>query len=170
MQNYLLSLLQELDGIQQNRHYHPEGDALFHSLQVFQIALQETHNPVLLMAALFHDIGKAQGSKDHDKTGAAMLDGIVDPEIIWLIEHHLDLLRHPGKIQKYLRNQPEKLHHLQKLRQWDLAGRDPYAEVMTPEQAITILFNTEAQASNYHEEKTATTTHFIDSDSSKVDV
>ena len=140
VQEYLLSLLLDLDGIQQDYRYHPEGDALFHSLQVFQIALQETNNAILITAALFHDIGKVQGSKDHDKIGAAMLEGIFSSEVIWLIEHHLDLLRHPTQTQKHLRHNKQKLNNLQKLRKWDLAGRDPYAEVISPQTAISTLF------------------------------
>lgn len=173
VQDYLLVLLQDLDGIQQGHRYHPEGDALFHSLQVFQIALRETDNPILLAAALFHDIGKSQGNKDHDKIGATMLNDVVNSDIIWLIEHHLDLLRHPTQTQKQLRYQPEKLHNLQRLRKWDLAGRDPYAEVMSPKQAITTIFNlsnSEAIASYNYEEKTAATTHLTHPDSRKINV
>lgn len=139
VQEYLLALLLDLEGIQQDHHYHPEGDALFHSLQVFQHALHDTDDSVLLAAALFHDIGKAQASRDHDKIGAAMLEGIIDLDTIWLIEHHLDLLRHPSQTQKHLRHHKEKLNNLQRLRKWDLAGRDPYADVMLPEEAISKL-------------------------------
>ena len=139
VQQYLLALLLDLDGIQQDYRYHPEGDALFHSLQVFQIALLETNSSILLTAALFHDIGKAQGSKNHEKSGATMLEGIFNSDVIWLIEHHLDLLRHPSQTQKYLRHNNQRLSDLQKLRKWDLAGRDPYAEVMSPKQAVSTL-------------------------------
>lgn len=139
VQNYLLSLLLDLDGVQQDSRFHPEGDALFHSLQVFQIALQQSDNPNLLAAALFHDVGKVNGSKDHDKEGAEMLSGVLNSDITWLVEHHLDLLIHPAKTKKHLRNRKHQLVHLQQLRKWDVLGRDPYAEVMPPEQAISII-------------------------------
>ncbi len=138
VQDYLLALLQDLDGIQQNPQFHPEGDALFHSLQVFQIALQESTDPILLAAALFHDVGKSVNSKNHDKTGADMLRGILDDQVIWLIEHHLDLLKHPGKTRQKLK-QDKRLHDLEKLRKWDLAGRDPFADTLSTEQALSIL-------------------------------
>ena len=97
VQDYLLALLLDLDGVQQNPHFHPEGDALFHSIQVFQIALQQSKNPILLASALFHDVGKSYGNVDHDKTGADLLRGILDDEVVWLIEHHLDLLTNPRR-------------------------------------------------------------------------
>ena len=38
----LLELLMDLDGVQQSRRYHPEGDAIYHSLQVSDLARRET--------------------------------------------------------------------------------------------------------------------------------
>ncbi|MEE9304579.1 MAG: hypothetical protein V3U84_12455 [Thiotrichaceae bacterium] len=43
--------MQQDKDVQQDSRFHPEGDALFHSLQVFQIALQQSDNPNLLAAA-----------------------------------------------------------------------------------------------------------------------
>jgi hypothetical protein len=40
----LLSLLEALDGVAQSPRYHPEGDALFHSLQVFDLARRATRS------------------------------------------------------------------------------------------------------------------------------
>lgn len=151
LQQHLLSLLLDLDGIQQDHRFHPEGDALYHSLQVFQVALQNTDDPILLSAALFHDIGKVYGSKNHDKLGAEMLTGLLNSQITWLIEHHLDLLKNPTRTRKNLRHNRLKLISLQNLRKWDLAGRNPYADVLSPEQAISTLFKTRGIASIYHE-------------------
>ena len=40
--------------------YHPEGDALYHSLQVFDLACEESpYDEDFLLAALLHDVGKA---------------------------------------------------------------------------------------------------------------
>lgn len=142
LQKYLLSLLWDLDGIQQDHRFHPESDALFHSLQVFQTALQQSNNPILLAAALFHDVGKAYGSKDHDRVGAEMLTGVLNKKVVWLVEHHLDLLKNPTQTKNRLRYKKQQLSDLQKLRKWDLAGRNPYAAVMSPEQAISTLLKT----------------------------
>jgi exopolyphosphatase/pppGpp-phosphohydrolase len=96
MHQELLDLLLALDGIRQDPRYHPEGDALFHSLQAFDIARRETADRTLWAAALLHDVGKAVSSPDHDEVGADLLDGLVSPRIVWLVRHHLDLLRVPG--------------------------------------------------------------------------
>lgn len=139
VQDYLLALLLDLDGIPQNPMYHPEGDALFHSLQVFQHALKQSDDPNLLAAALFHDVGKAYGCPNHEILGAEMLSQVLNNEIVWLIEHHLDLLKKPVHTRKRLKHKQQKLNQLQQLRKWDIAGRDPLADVISAEQAISIL-------------------------------
>lgn len=135
---YLKQLLENLDGVQQSLHYHPEGDALYHSLQVFQCALDATQDPILLAAALFHDVGKAIDSPTHHILGAEALSGILDPHIVWLIEHHLDLLRHPERTRGQLKGS-QKLADLESLRKWDLQGRDPKAETMSIDDALAYL-------------------------------
>src|SRR3954468_7146925 len=103
MHQELLDLLLSLDGVRQNPRYHPEGDALFHSLQAFELARRATADTALWAAALLHDVGKAVSSPEHDAIGADLLDGIVAPRIVWLVRHHLDLLRAPGVTKRRLR-------------------------------------------------------------------
>lgn len=138
MNDELLDLLQALDGVPQDPRYHPEGDALFHSLQVFAHARRETDDPVLIGAALLHDVGKALRGPDHDAEGADLLEGLVHPRIVWLVRHHLDLLRAPGVTRRRLRD-TDRLGALERLRRWDLAGRSPRAVVPSPEEAISYL-------------------------------
>jgi hypothetical protein len=133
-----LDLLASLDGIRQDPKYHPEGDALFHSLQSFGLARKESTDPVLWAAALLHDVGKALGSPDHDVTGSDLLDGLVAPRIVWLVAHHLDLLRAPALTRRRLRG-TSILTDLEHLRRWDVGGRDPHAIVMAPEEAMNVL-------------------------------
>ena len=139
MKDYLLDLLLDLEGIEQNPHYHPEGDALYHSLQVFQLAHQQSDSPIMWAAALFHDVGKASGTKDHDVIGAEMLQGVLNDQVVWLVEHHLDLLIAPAKTRRKLNKKPTLLKQLEQLRYWDLSGRDPTAEMISPQEAIASL-------------------------------
>jgi HD superfamily phosphodiesterase len=138
MHEELLTLLLALDGVRQNLHHHPESDALFHSLQTFHAALRDTRDPTLLAAALLHDVGKSMAGPDHAIDGADLLDGLVAPRVVWLVRHHLDLLRTPQRTRRRLRNTPA-LARLERLRRYDLAGRDPAATVMLPEEAMDIL-------------------------------
>jgi ribosomal protein L32 len=140
MEEELLSMLLALDGVAQDPRWHPEGDALFHSLQVFQHAHRESDDPLLWAAALFHDVGKAQRDLPHDQAGAWLLDGLLCPRIVWLVAHHLDLMRRPSVTKRRYRR-TSLLVQLQQLRRWDVAGRQRLAHVMTPEQAIEIVFD-----------------------------
>jgi len=140
MRDELLALLLALDGVPQSPRYHPEGDALFHSLQVFDLARRDTDDPALWAAALLHDVGKAEGGGSHDETGAEMLEGLVCQRIIWLVSHHLDLLRDPRLTRRRYRGTRE-LDDLTHLRRWDLGGRRPDALVLSPEMAVDILLD-----------------------------
>ncbi len=84
------ALLLPLEEVQQNRRYHPEGDALYHSLQVFQLACEElAFDEEFLLAALLHDVGKAIDRSDHVNAGLEALEGFITPRTAWLIEHHM---------------------------------------------------------------------------------
>jgi len=139
MRNYLLSLLEELQYVEQSPRFHPEGDALYHSIQVYQSAMLETSDPELLAAALLHDVGKAIDYPQHDQAGADAIEGLLSPRITWLVRHHLDLLIRPQKTRRFLSG-TKQLAELEKLRRWDLAGRQLDACVMSPQQAIDKLF------------------------------
>ena len=140
MYSDLLELLVALDGVRQDPRWHPEGDALYHSLQAFDLARRETNDRGLWAAALLHDVGKALSSPDHDEVGADLLEGLVSPRVVWLVRHHLDLLRIPGPTKRRLRGTPA-LADLQRLRRWDVGGRSPTASVITPDAALTILLD-----------------------------
>lgn len=140
MYDKLFALLSALDGVQQDLKYHPEGDALFHSLQVFEIARKNKCDAELLMAALVHDVGKAIDSADHAEIGANLLDGLASQRVIFLVKHHLDLLRTPKSTRSRLRG-TQLLADLEALRQYDLAGRNPRAWVPTLEDALSSLMN-----------------------------
>lgn len=138
MRDDLLDLLHALDGVPQDPRYHPEGDALYHSLQVFQLSLAESDDPCHQAAALLHDVGKALRGPAHDADGADLLEGLVAPRVVWLVRHHLDLLRAPAQTRRRYRNSP-LLRDLERLRRWDLAGRSPRASVCAPLDAVNHL-------------------------------
>ena len=80
-------LLQPLEGVKQSPRYHPEGDALYHSLQVFELArIERGYDEEFLLAALLHDVGKAIDPRDHVVAGLQSLEGMITPRTATLIE------------------------------------------------------------------------------------
>ncbi len=126
---YRMRLL-PLEAIKQNPKFHPEGDALYHSLQVFQLAREaRPYDEEFLLAALLHDVGKAIDPQDHAEVGAEAVRGAVTERTLWLIGHHMDLLpaRERGLSARLRREleASEYLEDLKMLRELDDAGRIP---------------------------------------------
>jgi hypothetical protein len=145
MTDDLFSLLVDLDGVEQSRRYHPEGDALFHSLQAFELAQRASDDRVLWAAALFHDVGKAIDGPLHDEVGADLLEGLICPRVVWLVRHHLDLLKDPRRTRRR-HHGTSRLKDLESLRRFDLGGRDPKARVLSAESAFDLLFEGEGRS------------------------
>ena len=114
--------LDPLEAVKQNPKTHPEGDALYHSLQVFEIARDaRPYDEEFLLAALLHDVGKAIEPGDHIKAAIEALRGSVTDRTLWLIEHHHDLDENP---RARLPTEPtEFFDDLQLLHECDLGGR-----------------------------------------------
>lgn len=84
------ALLLPLENVKQSRKYHPEGDALYHSLQVFDLARDELpYDEEFLLAALLHDVGKAIDPEQHTAATLEALEGFITARTAWLIEHHM---------------------------------------------------------------------------------
>src|SRR5947209_7472309 len=122
-----------LEAVKQNPRYHPEGDALYHSLQVFERARDaRPYDEEFLLAALLHDVGKAIDPHDHVAAGVEALRGAVTARTLALIEHHMDLLaarEKPGSPPPVA--DPDVLEDLHLLRDLDDAGRVAGASVGT---------------------------------------
>jgi len=84
------ALLLPLENVKQSPKYHPEGDVLYHSLQVFDLARDELpYDEEFLLAALLHDVGKGIDKADHIAAALDALDGFITERTGWLIEHHM---------------------------------------------------------------------------------
>lgn len=82
-------LLAPLETVKQHPDWHPEGDALYHSLQVFTLARDALpYDEEFQLAALLHDVGKAIDPRDHVAAALDALSGSVTERTAWLIEHH----------------------------------------------------------------------------------
>ena len=147
---YRLRLL-PLEGVKQNPKTHPEGDALFHSLQVFERAREvRPYDEEFLLAALLHDVGKGIGTSNHVGTGVEALRGAVTERTLWLIEHHMDL--HPSREKELplkARREMETSEYyedLKLLREVDDAGRVPGIPVCSVEEALAYLQGLEEES------------------------
>jgi HD domain len=138
------SLLLPLENVKQPLKYHPEGDALYHSLQVFDHARDAlSYDEEFLTAALLHDIGKAIDSDNHEAAALEALDGFITERTAWLIEHHM--LAHQlaeGALGARARRRLEHSEHyddLVLLGECDRAGRQAGVEAPELEEAIEYL-------------------------------
>src|SRR5437764_7179817 len=85
-------LLEPLEGVKQSAKYHPEGDALYHSLQVFELAREERpYDEEFLLAALLHDVGKGLDRSNHVAAGLEALEGLLTERTRFFIEHHMEV-------------------------------------------------------------------------------
>ena len=137
-------LLEPLADVRQSAQYHPEGDALYHSLQVFELARDAVPwDEEFLLAALLHDVGKAIDPHDHVAAGLAALEGSITERTEFLIAHHMDAhamddgtLGHRAKERLRASEHFEDLMLLQEL---DRAGRRTGVQVCTVAEALDYL-------------------------------
>jgi hypothetical protein len=137
-------LLSALDGVKQNPAYHPEGDALYHSLQVFELARhQRPWDEEFLTAALLHDVGKGIDPHDHVTAGVAALEGAITARTEFLITHHMDALAyHNGTLghrAKIRLRESEDFDDLMLLRELDTAGRKRGVPVCEIAEALRFI-------------------------------
>jgi hypothetical protein len=143
--------LEPLESVKQNPRYHPEGDALYHSLQVFELARDaRPYDEEFLLAALLHDVGKAIEPHDHVRAGVESLRGAVTERTLWLIEHHMDLpaMRERGPSSRVRRELEgsEFYEDLKLLREVDDAGRVPGQPVEPLDQALGYIRGLESES------------------------
>jgi hypothetical protein len=137
-------LLAPLENVQGPAAYHPEGDVLYHSLQVFELARdRRPYDEEFLLAALLHDIGKGLDRSNHVEAGLQALDGLITERTHFLIEHHMHAHDYrDGKLGARLRRELEAspdFEELMLLHECDVGGRVPGAAVGTLDEALDYL-------------------------------
>ena len=137
-------LLLPLETVKQSPKWHPEGDVLYHLLQVFELAREERPwDEEFLLAALLHDVGKGIDRTDHVAAGLQALDGLLTPRTAWLIENHMLAQEYKagtlGHRQKLRLEAADDFDDLMLLRELDDRGRVRGARVGTVDEALDYL-------------------------------
>ena len=137
-------LLLPLENVKGHAAYHPEGDVLYHSLQVFEQARERRpYDEEFLLAALLHDVGKGLDRANHVEAALQALDGLITERTRFLIEHHMHAHDYrSGKLGARLRRELEAspdFEDLLLLRECDDAGREPGTPVGTVDEALDYL-------------------------------
>jgi hypothetical protein len=133
-----------LESVRQSPEHHPEGDALFHTLQVFELARDaRPYDEEFLLAALLHDIGKGIDPGDHVAAGLQALDGLITDRTRFLIEHHMHAHDYrtgtlPPKQRRRLK-ESEDFDEVLLLAELDQAGRQTGVTVGTVDEALDYL-------------------------------
>jgi len=82
------SLLEPLDRVRLNRREHPEGDLLYHSLQVFHLARDgRPWDEEFVTAALLHDVGHGIDPFDPLPATVRAIEDLVSERTLWLVEN-----------------------------------------------------------------------------------
>lgn len=131
-------LLARLDGVRLDTEHHPEGDALYHTLQVFELGRDaRPWDEEFLLACLLHDVGLAIEPRHRTAAAVEALAGLVTDRTLELIEQlprTAEALR-TGDVPRSLRRS-EAFDDLWLLAQCDRDGRRPGAETCTLEEAL----------------------------------
>ncbi|MCH2203304.1 MAG: hypothetical protein MK102_15150 [Fuerstiella sp.] len=142
--DHYLALLLPLDRVMQSADLHPEGDVLYHSLQVFELT-RATHpwDEELLTAALMHDVGKGIDHRDSHQAGLTALSGFITERTRWLIDNLPSAHRmFEGTLGSRARRRlatSESWDELDALAAHDRDGRVPGRRVQQPEEALNVL-------------------------------
>lgn len=139
-------LLEPLARVQWPTSAHPEGDALYHSLQVFELGRAEKpYDEEFLLACLLHDVGYGINPRHPVLSAIDALGTLITPRTRFLIEqrpvasHYLIT----GECPKSLRKSPD-FEDAVLLARCDRDGRVPGARVETLEAALEYIAQLES--------------------------
>lgn len=155
-----LALLKPLAQVAQRKSTHPEGDALYHSLQVFELARDEIpYDEEFLLAALLHDVGKGIDPLNPVESALGALAGTISPRTEWLIAHCPEA----GKIAagtigvraRRRLHESDDFREVVLLAECDRQGRQPGAIVEEVEDALAWIrdLNSEYEETYLNEEE-----------------
>lgn len=137
----LQMLLSSLEKVRLDPDSHPEGDLLYHSLQVYELMLLERpYDEELLLAALIHDVGYGLDRRRPLEAAWNAIGALVTDRTWFFIENRFEAQEYlrSGRIRGALRKH-EDFDDLVLLAQCDLKGRLRGAQVSSVEEALDYI-------------------------------
>lgn len=131
-------LIEPLGKFRMDPELHPEGDALYHSLQVFELGRAALpYDEEFLLACLLHDVGLAIDPRHSVPAAVSALEGLVTDRTLFLIEHRPAATHYlqTGVCSKSLRKSPD-FEELLLLARCNRNGRVPGAQVCSLDEAL----------------------------------
>jgi hypothetical protein len=135
------TLMQPLAMVQLDPHTHPEGDALYHSLQVFERGRDALpYDEEFLLACLLHEVGRAINPRHPVLSAIDALGTLITERTRFLIEQQpvAAIYLRTGECPKSLRKSPD-FEDVLLLARCDRNGRIPGATVCTLEEAFEYI-------------------------------
>ena len=143
-------LMSALAGVSLDPQRHPESDALYHSLQVYQLGIEQLpYDEEFLLACLVHNAGLVIDRCNPQRGLLQTLGPLITERTHFLLENRpaaCDYLV-TGQLAKSLR-QSEHIEELLLLAQCDQQGRLPGRKVPTLEEALAYLQQLETSWDN----------------------
>lgn len=137
-------LLLPLEKVRPDPRNHPEGDLLYHSLQVFSLGKAALpYDEEFLLAALLHDVGHVVDRHDPINAAILALSGTVSDRTLWLVSHldeaHAARGQSLGHRARKRLAQSDDFDELLLLAQFDRQGRVRGAQVPDLDDALDYL-------------------------------
>ncbi|MES2790824.1 MAG: hypothetical protein V4719_14525 [Planctomycetota bacterium] len=134
-------LLNSLESIRLDPVLHPEGDLLYHTMQVYELGLAELpYDEEFLLACLLHDIGVGLDRRRPLEAAWQAIGELVTPRTWFLIENRAEAVEYlsTGRIRGTLKRS-EDFEELVLLAKCDLKGRICGAHVSSVEDALEYI-------------------------------
>jgi hypothetical protein len=139
-------LLEPLERFRMDPKIHPEGDALYHSLQVFELGrAARPYDEEFLLACLLHDVGLGLDPAHPVPAAVAALSGLVTERTLFLIEYRpaATIYLQTGECPRSLRKS-EDFEELLLLARCNRDGCVAGAQVCTLDEALEFLADLDA--------------------------
>lgn len=134
-------LLNSLESIRLDPASHPEGDLLYHTLQVYELGLSERpYDEEFLLACLLHDVGLALDRRRPLEAAWQAIGELVTPRTWFFIENRAEAVEYlsTGRIRGTLKRS-EDFEELVLLAKCDIKGRVRGAKVDDVEEILDYI-------------------------------